>query len=168
MKLDFRSKPDGYVAQPHDVEAELERIHYTLKPGDIVLVNTRAGEVFGQPEFIHAGCGMGREATLYLTERGVKIVGTDAWSWDAPFSHTARRWAAKRDPKIIWEGHKAGREIPYWQMEKLTNLAQPSAVRLRSALLSGQDQGSLCRLESRRRHVFRLVDLCLSGKGSLT
>ena len=31
--------------------------------------------------------------TLYLTERGVKVVGTDAWSWDAPFSHTARRWA---------------------------------------------------------------------------
>ena len=24
--------------------------------------------------------------------------------------------------KIIWEGHKAGREIPYWQMEKLSNL----------------------------------------------
>jgi kynurenine formamidase len=23
---------------------------------------------------------------------------------------------------MIWEGHKAGREIPYWQMEKLHNL----------------------------------------------
>jgi len=123
VKLDFRSKPDGYVAQAADVEAELERIGYTLKPGDIVLVNTRASEVFGKPEYIHAGCGMGREATLYLTSRGVKIVGTDAWSWDAPFSHTAKKWAEKRDPKIIWEGHKAGREIPYWQMEKLTNLA---------------------------------------------
>jgi kynurenine formamidase len=123
VKLDFRSKPDGYVATAADVEAELKRINHTLKPGDIVLVNTRAGEVFGQPEFIHAGCGMGREATLYLTSRGVKIVGTDAWSWDAPFSHTAKKWAAKRDPKIIWEGHKAGREIPYWQMEKLANLA---------------------------------------------
>ena len=33
--------------------------------------------------------GMGAEATLYLTERGVQVVGTDAWSWDAPFSHTA-------------------------------------------------------------------------------
>ncbi len=53
----------------------------------------------------------------------MQVVGTDAWSWDAPFSHTAKRWAAQRDPKIIWEGHKAGREIPYWQMEKLTNLA---------------------------------------------
>jgi kynurenine formamidase len=122
VKLDFRHFPDGYVATAADVEAELKRIGHELAPGDIVLVNTRAGEVFGQPGFVDAGCGMGREATLYLTERGVKIVGTDAWSWDAPFSHTAKRWAKDRDPKIIWEGHKAGREIPYWQMEKLTNL----------------------------------------------
>src|SRR5436190_3059276 len=123
VKLDFRHFEDGYVATAADVQEELARIGHTLAPGDIVLVNTRAGEVFGQPEFIHAGCGMGREATLYLTGRGVKIVGTDAWSWDAPFSHTAKKWAKDRDPKIIWEGHKAGREIPYWQMEKLTNLS---------------------------------------------
>ncbi|MBI1360201.1 MAG: cyclase family protein [Alphaproteobacteria bacterium] len=123
VKLDFRKLPDGYVATADDVEAELKRIGHELSPGDIVLVNTRAGEVCGQPEFIHAGCGMGREATLYLTTRGVRIVGTDAWSWDAPFSHTAKRWAKSRDPKIIWEGHKAGREVPYWQMEKLANLS---------------------------------------------
>ena len=123
VKLDFRHFPDGYVATAADVEAELARIGHELQPLDIVVVATRAGEVFGQPEYIHAGCGLGREATLYLTERGVKVVGTDAWSWDAPFSHTAKKWAETRDPKIIWEGHKAGREAPYWQMEKLTNLA---------------------------------------------
>lgn len=124
VKLDFRSLPDGHVASADDVENELRRIGHELKAGDIVLVNTRAGEVFGQPEYIHSGCGMGREATLYLTERGVKVVGTDAWSWDAPFSHTAQKWEKSRDPSIIWEGHKAGREIPYWQIEKLTNLSQ--------------------------------------------
>jgi kynurenine formamidase len=59
---------------------------------------------------VHAGCGFGRAATLWLTEQGVRVVGTDAWSWDAPFSHSVRRWAATHDPKIIWEGHKAGRE----------------------------------------------------------
>lgn len=128
VKLDFREKPDGYVATAVDVEQELDRIEHALQPGDIVLVNTRASEVFGRSEFIHAGCGMGREATLYLAERGVKIVGTDAWSWDAPFSHTAKKWAETRDPAIIWEGHKAGREIPYWQMEKLTNLSQLPAT----------------------------------------
>jgi kynurenine formamidase len=123
VKLDFRHFPDGYVATAADVEAELARIGHTLQPLDIVLVNTAAGAAYGDPDFIHRGCGMGEEATLYLTERGVKVVGTDAWSWDAPFSHTAKRWAEKRDPKIIWEGHKAGRLREYYQIEKLTNLA---------------------------------------------
>jgi len=123
VKLDFRRLPDGYVATAKDVEAELDRIGHKLRPLDIVLVNTAAGAAYGDPDFIHKGCGMGEEATLYLTERGVKVVGTDAWSWDAPFSHTARKWAETRDPKLIWEGHKAGRLREYYQIEKLTNLA---------------------------------------------
>ncbi len=122
VKLDFRHLPDGHVASAAEVEAELARIGHALQPFDIVLVNTRAGERYGHDDFIHAGCGMGAEATLYLTERGVQVVGTDAWSWDAPFSHTAKRWAETRDPSIIWEGHKAGRIRPYYQIEKLTNL----------------------------------------------
>jgi kynurenine formamidase len=122
VKLDFRHLPDGYVATASDVAAELARIGHDLKPLDIVLVNTSAGAAFGDPDYIHKGCGMGEAATLYLTERGVKVVGTDAWSWDAPFSHTARKWAETRDPKIIWEGHKAGRFREYYQIEKLTNL----------------------------------------------
>ncbi len=122
VKLDFRHLPDGHVVSAAEVEEELSRIGHALQPLDIVLVNTSAGEVFGQPGYVDKGCGMGREATLYLTSRGVRVVGTDAWSWDAPFNITALRWKETRDPSIIWEGHKAGREIPYWQMEKLHNL----------------------------------------------
>lgn len=123
VKLDFRDRPDGYVIRAADIEAELDRIGYALQPLDIVLVNTAAGAAYGQDDYIDRGCGMGAEATLFLTAAGVKVVGTDAWSWDAPFSHTARRWAAERDPAIIWEGHKAGRVRAYYQIEKLTNLA---------------------------------------------
>ena len=122
VKLDFRNFEDGYLVSGADIERELERIGHELQPLDIVLINTRAGSVCGEPGYVDAGCGMGREATLYLTERGVRVVGTDGWSWDAPFNHTAKKWAENRDPSMIWEGHKAGREIPYWQMEKLHNL----------------------------------------------
>nr|WP_243070457.1 cyclase family protein [Candidatus Mycolicibacterium alkanivorans] len=66
MKRDFRHVPAGYVATTADVEEELERIGHT----DYV--------------------GMGRDATRYLLQRGVRLTGTDAWSWDAPFSFTAR------------------------------------------------------------------------------
>ncbi|MGY2264109.1 cyclase family protein [Pseudomonas sp. SDO5561_S422] len=122
VKLDFRHLPDGHVVSAAQIEAELQRIGHVLQPLDIVLVNTRAGALFGQPGYLDAGVGIGREGTLYLLERGVRVVGTDAWSWDAPFSHTRARFAASGDSSIIWEGHKAGRDIGYGQMEKLANL----------------------------------------------
>lgn len=122
VKLDFRSMPDGHVVTAEDVEAELNRIGHALRPYDIVLMNTGAAAAYGTERYVNSGCGFGREATLYLTGCGVQVVGTDAWSWDAPFVYTSERFVQTRDPKIVWEGHKAGRETPYYQMEKLQNL----------------------------------------------
>ena len=122
VKLDFRHLPDGYVATAGDVAAELARIGHDLRPLDIVVVNTKAGAAYGEPHYLAAGCGMGREATLYLLERGVRVTGTDAWSWDAPFSATAKRFAETGDASLIWEGHKAGAEIGYCHLEKLHGL----------------------------------------------
>lgn len=122
VKLDFRHKPDGHVVTAAEIQEELRRIGYTLQPLDIVLVNTSAGAVFGQPAYLDTGCGIGREGTLWLLEQGVRVVGTDAWSWDAPFKHTREKFQATGDASLIWEGHKAGRDIGYGQMEKLANL----------------------------------------------
>jgi len=122
VKLDFRALPDGYVVTARDVEAELKRIGHTLSALEIVVVNTRAGSAYGKPDYVAAGAGMGREATLYLLERGVRVTGTDAWSWDAPFVHTKEKFAQSGDASLIWEGHKAGREIGYCHLEKLHNL----------------------------------------------
>lgn len=124
VKLDFRHLPDGYVVSVADVEAELRRIDHEIQPLEIVVINTRAGSLFGQPGYLDAGVGMGRDATLYLLEKGVRVVGTDAWSWDAPFKFTRERFAQTGDASIVWEGHKAGRDIGYGQMEKLANLDQ--------------------------------------------
>ena len=122
VKLDFRTRRDGDVVTAHDVEAELKRIGHTLRPLEIVVVNTRAGSAYGRPDYVSAGAGMGREATLYLLERGVRVTGTDAWSWDAPFVHTKAKFEQTGDASLIWEGHKAGREIGYCHLEKLHNL----------------------------------------------
>jgi kynurenine formamidase len=122
VKLDFRHLPHGYVATAGDVEAELKRIGHALSPLEIVVVNTSAGERYGHDDYVSSGCGMGRDATLHLLERGVRVTGTDAWSWDAPFVHTAERYAVDHDPSVIWEGHRAGREIGYCHIEKLHGL----------------------------------------------
>lgn len=124
VKLDFRHLPDGYVATPGDVEAELKRIGHQLQPLEIVVVNTAAGGRYGEDDYIHRGCGMGRAATNWLTERGVRITGTDGWSWDAPFSHTLKSWAETGDPGLIWEGHRASMDTGYCHIEKLANLDQ--------------------------------------------
>jgi len=128
VKLDFRHFEDGYLVTPADVEAELGRIEHTLQPLDIVLINTSAGAAYGQPDYLIKGCGMSRNATLYLLEKGVRLTGTDAWSWDAPFPLTAKRYAETGDPSLIWEGHRASMDIGYCHIEKLANLEQLPAT----------------------------------------
>ncbi len=128
VKLDFRHFADGYVVTAADVDAELRRIGHTLSPLEIVVVNTRAGQRYGHADYVASGCGMGREATLYLLERGVRLTGTDGWSWDAPFVHTKDTYAATANSALIWEGHKAGREIGYCHLEKLHKLEVLPAV----------------------------------------
>ncbi|MFX1489616.1 MAG: cyclase family protein, partial [Promethearchaeota archaeon] len=46
----------------------------------------------------------------------------------APFSITAQKWEKDKDPSIIWEGHFAGIEMGYCQMEKLTNLDKVPSI----------------------------------------
>ena len=122
VKLDFRHFPDGHVVNALEVEQELKRVGHELKPLDIVLINTRAGSRYGNDDYVSAGCGMGYEATMHLLERGVRVTGTDGWSWDAPFVHTKERYKESGDAGLIWEGHKAGRDIGYCHLEKLHNL----------------------------------------------
>lgn len=122
VKLDFRDKPDGYVVTAKDVEMELTRIDHQLQPMEIVLINTAAGSAYGSERYVTSGCGMGREATLYLLEKGVKVTGTDAWSWDAPFNHTKEKFEQSGNPELIWEGHRAGMVHAYCHLEKLHNL----------------------------------------------
>jgi len=122
VKLDFRNFPDGHQVSAAEMEAAFAKIDYLPGEGDIILVNTGADRYWGKPEYLVRGCGMGREATLWLLDRGVRVVGTDAWSWDRPLPYTAKEFAETGDGSIIWEGHFAGIEKGYCHIEKLTNL----------------------------------------------
>lgn len=124
VMVDFFDRPDGYVCTPEDFQNYFDQIGYTLKPGDVVCLRTSAMSAWGTPEYLHKGCGVGREATLWLIDQGVHAVGTDAWSWDVPREYAAKRFQETGDPSICWEGHKAGATKAYVQYEKLTNLEQ--------------------------------------------
>jgi kynurenine formamidase len=120
--LDFRHKADGERITVKDLQKELDRVRYELKPLDIVLIQTGADAAWGMPEYLLKGAGMDRESTLFLTEKGVRITGIDAWSWDRPLPYIAREFQEKHDPKVIWEAHFAGIETGYCHMEKMANL----------------------------------------------
>lgn len=120
--VDFRDKPDGYKVEPKDFEEYFKHIGCTLKPGDIVLVNTGASKKWGTKAYLSSGCGMGKAATLWLLDHGVRVVGTDAWSWDRPLPVEAQEFNKTHDKEIIWEGHRAGAVKAYCHIEKLTNL----------------------------------------------
>jgi fumarylacetoacetase len=109
---------------------------------------------------------MGYEATMYLLERGVRLTGTDAWSWDAPFVYTAKKYAETKDASLIWEGHKAGRDIGYCHIEKLHNLEQlpptassSAAFRTRSAAhrRAGRARSRSSTTQALRHAVFALL-----------
>lgn len=121
--LDFRHKGDGERITAGDVQKELERIRYKIKPLDIVLVQTGAESAWGKAEYLVKGAGMDRESTLFLTEKGVRVVGIDAWSWDRPLPFLAKEFQEKGDPRVVWEAHFAGIEIGYCHMEKMANLS---------------------------------------------
>ncbi|OQO70284.1 cyclase [Enterococcus villorum] len=120
--LDFSDKPDGHKLTIEDFEEALATINYQLKEKDIVLIRTGADQHWGTLNYLVSGCGVGREATLWLLNHGIRVLGTDAWSWDRPLPYIAKEFDETGDPSIIWEGHFAGIEKAYCHLEKLTNL----------------------------------------------
>jgi kynurenine formamidase len=92
-----------------------------LLPHDIVLVRTDRDEFYGQLDYMARGPGVTAEATHWLFEQGVRVMGIDAWGWDAPLHLQAEEAKAKDEPGIFWAAHQA--ELPYSQIERLVNLA---------------------------------------------
>jgi kynurenine formamidase len=101
---------------------------------------------------------MGYEATMYLLERGVRLTGTDAWSWDAPFVHTAKKYGESGDASLIWEGHKAGRDIGYCHIEKLHNLEVLPASGFFISCFPHKIRGASGRLDARGGDLRRRAD----------
>ena len=104
-----------------DVRAELDRIGYTLKPYDIVLVRTDVSKCFAEPGYDLLHPGLRRDATAWLVDHGVKLIGIDAWGIDRPLDLMAAE-ALAGDTAQLWESHKFGADREYCQIEKLCNL----------------------------------------------
>jgi kynurenine formamidase len=124
VKLDLTHLPSGHLVTPEDLDCALAVIDYTLQPYDIVLMHTVAAAAYGREDYVDTGIGFGRAATLHLTQQGIRVVGTDAWGWDLPIPVNRQLFESTGDPSVVWEGHKAGADVAYCQIEKLQHLDQ--------------------------------------------
>lgn len=122
--LDFRWMEPGSEISASDLEDALADLDHDLSPGEIVLIQTGADELWGQPEYLTEFPGMSAEGTKFLVERGVKVIGTDAYGFDKPFATMGERYVESGDEGELWPAHLAGREVEYCQIEKMANLDQ--------------------------------------------
>jgi kynurenine formamidase len=115
--IDATDRADGEVVSADDVRKRLPR---ELQPLDIVLVRTGRDEFYGQPDYIARGPGVSAEATRWLYEQGVRVMGIDAWGWDAPLHLQAEEAKESGKPGVFWAAHQV--DLAYSQIERLCNL----------------------------------------------
>ena len=120
--LDMSAREDGDAMDVPDAEAELERIGHPLAARDIVLVRTGRDVFYEELGYMALGPGVTPEATRWLFERGVRVMGIDAWSWDAPLYMQAQAALERDEPGIFWAAHQC--DLPYAQIERLVNLGE--------------------------------------------
>ncbi|MGH3938170.1 MAG: cyclase family protein [Pseudonocardiaceae bacterium] len=104
------------------LEKEFARIGYTPSPQDIVLLHTGTDQRVGTPEYFTTFAGLDGPAVHLLLDLGVKVIGTDAFSLDAPFGDIISRYHDTGDRSVLWPAHFAGRDREYCQLERLANL----------------------------------------------
>ncbi|HYI18672.1 MAG TPA: cyclase family protein [Solirubrobacteraceae bacterium] len=113
--LDFTAAEKGHGITAAEVEAELDRIGYAVKPRDIVLIHTGAGAYNTEERYKTDHPGMTAGATRWLIERGVRMMGIDAITFDPPV------WAMF-EREQFWEAHRVMWDEEYWHLENLMNL----------------------------------------------
>ncbi len=118
--VDATGREDGDAVTREQMEEGLARAGHDLQPRDIVLVRTGTDRLYGQPDYMHHGPGVSAEATRWLVDQGVRVMGIDAWGWDAPLRLQAELARERGEPGIVWAAHQIDRA--YSQIERLTNL----------------------------------------------
>ena len=118
--LDFSTREDGEAIGPAELEAALSAAGHDLGPGHIVLIRTDRDQFYEEADYPSRGAGVTAEGTRWLYDRGVRVMGVDAWGWDRPLHLQAEDARAAGRPGIFWAAHQV--DLEYCQIERLANL----------------------------------------------
>ena len=122
--LDLRHKKAGERVMAAEVADALGKTGHQLKAGDIVCLRFGHDRHFGTPTYWDDYAGMSAEATIWLLDRGIKMIGTDAVGFDRGFPYQKADFERTGDRSLLWEAHRVGVDREYWQIEKMANLDQ--------------------------------------------
>ena len=120
--LDFTHKIFPETIKKQDVIVALEKIKYTLKAMDIVLIHTGADKTIGTPDYINNYVGINPEAVEYLLDQGIKMIGIDTLGLDRPCFVMFKEFLETKDKTLLWPSHFLGRRREFAHMERLANL----------------------------------------------
>lgn len=123
--LDMTHKRPEEPIEPKDVKEALEKIEYEVQANDIVLFRTDGDKLWGKQAYLTHFPGMTKAGAEYLLDRGVRVMGVDAYNFDMPFATQKRLYEESGDASVIQPCHMAlGYERNYAHIEKLANLDQ--------------------------------------------
>jgi kynurenine formamidase len=129
--LDMTHKADGDPMTTDEAQRALADAGHELRPGDIVLVRTGRDAFYAEADYMARGPGVTADATRWLCEQGIRVMGIDAWGWDAPLHLQAAEAKERGEAGVFWAAHQVGLE--YCQIERLCNLGALPPTGLRVA-----------------------------------
>lgn len=120
MVLDVRNRSGVVTAE--DVKEELARIGADPAPGTVVLFRTDSDLRLGTVEYHTQSTAISPGAVDLLLDFGVKVLGTDCWSFDGPAREMVEKFYRTGDPSALWPAHMHGRRREFIQIEGLAGL----------------------------------------------
>lgn len=120
--IDMKHKVDFDPITVNDIEKFLSENSLEITPRMIVLIKTGRDKFNGTKDFHKVGTGMSAEATSWLIDKGIKVMGIDSWGWDLPLPYMLQKAKETNNSELFWEAHLVGQDKEYWHMEQLVNL----------------------------------------------
>ncbi|WP_245600937.1 cyclase family protein [Streptomyces sulphureus] len=112
----------GGTVTERDVKEALMRSEQQPGPGTVVLFRTDSDLRLGTPAYHTESTAVSPEAVDHLLDLGVKVLGTDCWSFDGPAREMVEKFFGTGDSSALWPAHMHGREREFIQIEGLGGL----------------------------------------------
>jgi kynurenine formamidase len=122
LNIDMKHKEDFDPITVSDIKEFLSEHNLEIKAGMIVVFNTGRDKFNGTKDFYKVGTGMSAEATKWLIELGIKVMGIDSWGWDLPLPYLIKKAKETQDSELFWQAHLVGVSHEYCHIEQLVNL----------------------------------------------